>query len=66
MLFCVIKCVEVFQININIATFLNMYLNAKASSVFSIRDEYATSRGVLPLNDGLESNMLLFSNKNEK
>lgn len=39
------------------------YLSARASSVLSMRDEYATSSGVLPRNDGRDRRMLLFSNK---
>ena len=42
------------------------YLRARANSVFSITEEYATSNGVLPLKDGRESKILLFSNKKAK
>ncbi|KAF9798980.1 hypothetical protein SFRURICE_011619, partial [Spodoptera frugiperda] len=39
---------------------------AKASSVFSIKLEYATSRGVEPLSEGLDSKMLEFSSRKSK
>jgi hypothetical protein len=54
------------EIEENPRVIVSPYLKAKANSVLSMSEEYATSNGVLPLNEGLERRILLCSRRNPK